>query len=202
MLRRTYADVMATIFDLTAEFKSSVVDWHLRRKAFAGQFSQQIQRIRVGLYSAVHVNDSEHPIYDRNRQGRIVVPAWSRSHKSGKFENGLSERFLVNHRHCHRRPPGGAEESDIYREVLHFLLVLDLTDVKLGGPNPAAVFEGYWNQSIDMFLRRTALISSVSPRRGETRFLTRAIGSNRLLPMLDEIGNRILSVEEDLRVPE
>lgn len=189
---------MAPILNFTAAFKNSEISWKKDKEEFAGQFEHWIRDVKWGLYVATHFNDSNFPIYDRNGDGHKVVPENGYNLKYGKFQDGAPKRFRQNCEHCHRRRPDGTEAPASYADTLQLLLVLDLTGSMptAGEPNPAEIYEKHWNRQIRAYLFGQGLIRADTPPRFEAKFVTRNIEADELLPLLSEIGDRILTAAQ------
>lgn len=162
--------MVASIYDLTDDFKHPGIAWDMPGRAFRSQFADAVQALRVGLYVSLYANPSTHPIYDRNGPGKILVNNKGHTLKYGKCEQGIADRHRINHRHFHRRPPARAKETGIFRESLQLLLALDLSSVDLRGIK-LRVYETYWNRCIRAFLERESFADPAQDRRSESRYL-------------------------------
>ncbi|WP_437895187.1 hypothetical protein [Sorangium sp. So ce124] len=158
-----------TLRDLTDELRNAERSWARGGRRFLEQFSSAAQQTQVGLYVLVHENASEHAIYDRNGDGRLLINPNAIGVKYGKFQNGFLSRRFTDHKHLHRRRPDGSEEVDVFASVLRYALVLDLSEIDLGPANAAEVFEPYWNAMLESVLARKGWLTIGQSWQSESR---------------------------------
>lgn len=190
------------MIDVTAELRAAHIDWTRRGQALRSQFSPRVQAMKWGLYAELFDNSSaSDPIWDRNKSKKApIIFANTVALKYGKFECGLAERNRENWWHLHRRPPNSAPQIRIFPGVLLLALVFDMTAVDLGGPNPARVFESYWNECIECFLVRRRFLHPNQKGSCETRNLQQVPARADLEFELDANAARILAAAPPLRV--
>lgn len=164
-----------TLRDFTDELRSNDRSWARGGRRFLEQFSSAAQDARVGLYVLVHENVSEHAVYDRNGDGRVLVQPSALGLKYGKFEQGFLSRRFEDHKHFHRKLPGGSEEVDIFASVLRYALVLDLSEIDLSPANVAAVFEPYWNAMLESALLAKGWVTRGQSSQSESRFIVSGV---------------------------
>jgi hypothetical protein len=190
------------ILDLTSAFKDPSVEWHRVGRATEAPawFSDEIRRVKWGLYAWTLSNGHDVSLCDRNVKGRRLcgrVLCQPRRHmlKYGKCEGGILSRHRENHDHVHRcegtarcrRPP--RVDSALLRDSLQYFFVLDLTDLKPRWSTERDSFEAaedHWNRAIQAHLEKTKCVD-VQDRRGESRHLVHLPERDELLAVLEEL---------------
>lgn len=164
-----------TLHDFTDELRRADRSWTRGGRRFVEQFSSEAQHTQVGLYVLVHENASDHAIYDRNGDGRLLIQANALGVKYGKFQGGFLLRRFTDHKHLHRRLPDDTEQPDVFASVLRYALALDLSDIDLGPANPAEVFEPYWNAELESRLARQGWLTPGQSWQSESRQIERGV---------------------------
>jgi hypothetical protein len=186
------------IHDVTTEFLAAEIDWTLPSARCCAQFPERTRAMRDGLYVAVYVNESEHDVWDDNEgREKVVVEARSSTLKYGKFEGGVVDRYKEQFEHLRRHPPGEPSQTWIFRELVRFVIVLDLTPVPLPSCSCARVFEPFWNAQIEHWLREHHLLSKQG-KRIESRRLLGVPKREALLPLLIRLQARIEAAAQAL----
>jgi hypothetical protein len=140
--------------------------------ALCGDFAEVSQ----GLYLFLFSNEADEHVYDNPKnEGRrkIVVHKCGLSVKAGKFEAGFVNRVREYNEHLHRVRSGGREW--VLGQTFRGGYLLDLTAiVEVMGSGSAGVFEAYWIEAVDAFLKVHGLLADppiVQRRRSEWRYL-------------------------------
>lgn len=147
-------------------------------------FDPTVTRIKRGVYVHYLRNDHEHPVYDRNRRGKLLILPGRTTIKFGKFEGGLIARRSEDARHFHRREftdaPSPAADAAGHRgslqtfpECVRLALVLDLTGHRKVRVREA---EGILRAGMRTFLADLSL--EVQNHRGDYRILLDAAPPN------------------------
>lgn len=177
--------------DLTRDFTSKKVDWSLRGQRFVAQFPA-LAGIQVGIYAILTRNDDDRAVRDRNKHRKVMVHPRRGALKSGKFERCFCGRMRDYYRHFHRRNEDRTEQSGIFPDVLHLLLVVDLTATRAAGDKKLLRgVEKAWNRRVRAMLRDGQLNVPTQHGRSETRWLR---GDP---PSADEIRAEMQAVVEE-----
>lgn len=138
--------------------------------------SSDPHNIKTGLYLMLLENSTDTEIRDKNKNkstgeiGKIVVPKFSKVIKFGKFENGLINRMKGYSNHLHYATN---RNDTVFPNILRSFYCLDLTSIAEKTPsfNAAAIFEEYWNKSIENYYSKNNLLQKSQNIRSEYRIL-------------------------------
>ena len=179
-----------TMHDFTSELSSKTIVWTGPQRTVDAQFPEPMRRIDDGLYLFLYRNPSYRTVRDNNTTPKPVIRAGGASVKPGKFENGLIARAR-NHRDHLRRDEVDGDVTLVFSDSLALALVLDLTPLSIGLDSPARVFERFWTESIDLFLRKRGLLASDQNMRAEWRFLDKGSVTPSLHEDLRQLTERL-----------
>jgi hypothetical protein len=145
-----------------------VPGWEEVPARLAGEFGQ----CKEGLYVFLFDNPSLLSVFDANPKPKIVVHAQGMSLKPGKFEQTLVERLGNYNWHLRETLNQGAFRHVFY-DCFVSGYVLDLSSASTCFC-AARVFERYWIEGVNLFLRRNNLLLEKQVARAEWRYLQRA----------------------------
>lgn len=155
--------------------------------------SSALSSINAGLYLMLLDNSDGPPIKDKNKIknakmiGKVVVPENSMAIKFGKFENGLIDRMKGYSKHLHH-----PDQIDgvLFPKVLAACYCLDLSAMneKLPSFNSAAIYENFWNKSLDFYFSQNDLLHKDQNIRSEYR----VVNHQRKIDKDNFINKRIL----------
>ncbi|MEY4565674.1 MAG: hypothetical protein RLY14_644 [Planctomycetota bacterium] len=146
--------------------------------------SSDLAQIKNGLYLMLLENPKDMDIKDKNTNkktgeiGKVVVPENSNAIKFGKFENGLIDRMSGYSKHLHYPDDLG---RNIFQRVLTVCYCLDLTSLSANAPgfNPAAIYEPFWNKSLEFYFSKNELLRKNQNTRSEYRVMNQIGPINR-----------------------
>ena len=141
--------------------------------------SSDLNEIKNGLYLMLIENSINADIKDKNANkksnttGKVVAPENSKTIKFGKFENGLINRMSGYSKHFHYSDNQPSEEN-VFQRVLTACHCLDLTSFTINSPhfNPAAIYEPFWNRSLDFYFKENKFLHQNQNNRSEYRVLS------------------------------
>jgi hypothetical protein len=150
-------------------FDSPDLSW----ESFAAKLTTSLPQMNQGLYCFFLTNPLNEYILDNNPKPKTVLHRKGASLKPGKFEQGLLTRLKNYHDHLHWMPTPGAQEW-MFTRCFKMGFVLDLSKHDMGLPSTARVFEKYWTECVNRFLRERGLLAPDPIRqlaRAEWRYL-------------------------------
>jgi|GEM_PF-2759614 len=178
--------------------------WKEVPKAICGDFG----KIKEGLYAFIFFNDHDLAIFDKNSKPKVVVHGAGASMKPGKFEGGFGVRMLDYSKHLHRRATAEAGSEQVLQQCFGGGFLLDLSDQAFKVPNPARVFERYWTEAVNIFLKTNQLLADAPIKqlaRAEWRYLKQGTWTSDVAvafqTYLQEIAQRIFAMIEVGRLP-
>jgi hypothetical protein len=172
---------------------SSSVTWGDVPSKICGDFAS----VGQGLYAFVFVNDEDGHVYDNNKKPKVVVHGRGASLKPGKFEQGFRVRLHNYNAHLHWQDRNGDRRWAL-QECFAGGYILDLSATAEHVPTAARIFERYWNEAVNAFLKsREVLADSVDQLgRAEWRYVERRRWTDatqlEFRTYLDDVAARIM----------
>lgn len=133
--------------------------------------------VREGLYVFVFFNGMDQDVRDYPKNAsrqKIVVHRRGMSIKPGTFAEGFITRVRDYDQHLHRAPTGGGEPEWALAESFREGFLLDLTSTARSIGVSAGVFEAYWIEAVNAYLKAASLLADppiVQLERSEWRHL-------------------------------
>lgn len=153
---------------------------------------EDLGAVSQGLYVFVFENETQFDILDRNKKPKVIIRQRGSSLKPGKFEQGFATRIANYCAHLHHAADG--IPRFVFSQVFAGGFLFDLSAHNDRGAT-ARVFEPYWLEGVNDFIREENLLPPKSKIRGEWRQLTVPVFDearrSRLKARLEDLAERI-----------